>query len=40
MRGSIGLDEAFQLCLEDIELINDIIKSNYEASQKSGMPLI
>lgn len=40
MRGSISMDEAFMLSTEDREIINDIIKSNYEDTKKSGMPLI
>ena len=40
MRGSISMDEAFMLSTEDREIINDIIKSNYEDTKKSGLPLI
>lgn len=40
MRGSIGMDEAFMLCQEDIGILNDIVKQNYEDTKKSGLPLI
>ena len=38
MRGSITLDEAYNLCNEDKSLIGDIIKENLETTKKSGMP--
>jgi len=38
MRGSMTMDEAFQLCFEDRQLISDIIKENLETSKKTQMP--
>ena len=38
MRGSVTLDEAFNLSQEDKSLINDIIKENLETTKKSGLP--
>jgi len=38
MRGSITLNEAYNLCNEDKSLIGDIIKENLETTKKSGMP--
>ena len=38
MRGSITLEEAFNLSQEDKFLINDIIKENLETTKKSGLP--
>ena len=38
MRGSISLDEAFMLSVEDRLLIGDIIKENLDTTKKSGMP--
>jgi hypothetical protein len=40
MRGSVSMDEAFMLSNEDRELISDIVKSNYENTKKSGLPLV
>ncbi len=40
MRGSIGMDEAFMLCQDDISILNDIVKQNYEDTKKTGLPLI
>tara|TARA_B110000503_G_C7151069_1_gene415206 strand:- start:86 stop:262 length:177 start_codon:yes stop_codon:yes gene_type:complete len=38
MRGSITLDEGFNLSYEDKSLISDIIKDNLETTKKSGLP--
>lgn len=38
MRGSITLEEAYNLSYEDKSLIGDIIKENLETTKKSGMP--
>tara|TARA_B100001057_G_scaffold244132_1_gene244443 strand:+ start:1375 stop:1497 length:123 start_codon:yes stop_codon:yes gene_type:complete len=40
MRGSISITEAFQLSREDIDIINEIIKENLDATKKSGVALI
>lgn len=38
MRGSITLEEAYNLSYEDKSLIGNIIKENLETTKKSGMP--
>lgn len=38
MRGSMTMNEAFQLSYEDRGLISDIIKENLETSKKTQMP--
>ena len=38
MRGSMTMNEAFQLSYEDRQLISDIIKENLETSKKTQMP--
>lgn len=38
MRGSMTLDEGFNLCFEDKQIISDIIKDNIETTKKSGLP--
>jgi hypothetical protein len=38
MRGSVTLEDAFALCMEDRELIANIIKENLETTKKSGLP--
>jgi|TARA_B100002019_G_scaffold252319_1_gene233193 hypothetical protein len=38
MRGSISITEAFDLCSEDREMINEIIKENIETAKKSKQP--
>lgn len=38
MRGSISYDDALMLSYEDREIISDIIKSNLETTEKSGLP--
>ena len=38
MRGGINLEQAYSLSLQERELINQIIKENMEATNKSGMP--
>jgi len=38
MRGGLTYDEAFQLGFQEREIINTIIKSNMEVTQKSGIP--
>ena len=38
MRGGITYTELMQLPVNDISLINEIIKSNMEATKKSGLP--
>jgi hypothetical protein len=38
MRGSISYDEAMLLSLDERNIIGDIVKSNMEATKKSGLP--
>ena len=37
MRGSMTMTEAFELCIEDREIINGIIKENLETTKKTNM---
>jgi hypothetical protein len=38
MRGGISYDEAMLLSLDERNIIGDIVKSNMEATKKSGLP--
>jgi len=38
MRGSITLEDAFSMCIEDRSIVGDIIKENLETAKKTGMP--
>tara|TARA_B100000900_G_C20483428_1_gene676448 strand:+ start:284 stop:469 length:186 start_codon:yes stop_codon:yes gene_type:complete len=38
MRGSMTMDEAFQMGPEDRKLIADLIKENLETAKKTQMP--
>ena len=38
MRGGITYDEAMQMSQSEREIINDIVKDNYETTKKSGLP--
>jgi hypothetical protein len=38
MRGSITVDEAYSLSIEDREIISNIVKDNLETTKKSGLP--
>ena len=38
MRGGITYEEAMQMSQLERTIINDIVKDNYEATKKSGMP--
>ena len=38
MRGGLTYDEAMALSFSEREIINGIIKSNIETTQKSGLP--
>ena len=38
MRGSVTLDEGYNLSYEDRAIIGDIVKENLETTKKSGMP--
>lgn len=41
MRGSISYNEMlYEVELADYEILNKIIKENWEATNKSGMPLV
>lgn len=38
MRGSLTLDDAFHLCVEDRDLIAKLVKENLETTKKTGLP--
>lgn len=38
MRGSLSFSESFDLSLEDIEIISEIIKDNLDTTKKTQMP--
>lgn len=38
MRGSVTIEQAFQLDIGDREIISEIIKSNLETTKESGLP--
>jgi len=38
MRGSITLDDAYALCIDDRQIVSEIIKENLETTKKSGLP--
>tara|TARA_B100001248_G_scaffold73875_1_gene52758 strand:+ start:16562 stop:16684 length:123 start_codon:yes stop_codon:yes gene_type:complete len=38
MRGSLTVNDSYDLCKEDIELLNDLVKENLETAKKSGQP--
>lgn len=38
MRGSVTYDDAMMLSYEERQIINDIVKSNLETTEKSGLP--
>lgn len=38
MRGSLSFSESFDLSLEDIEIISEIIKDNLDTTKKIQMP--
>ena len=38
MRGSITLDDAYYLSIEDRQIISELIKENLETTKKSGLP--
>jgi len=38
MRGSITVNEAYQLTQEDREILSKIIEENLETAQKTGLP--
>ena len=38
MRGGVTYDEAMQMSHIEREIINDIVKENYETTKKSGLP--
>jgi hypothetical protein len=38
MRGSMSLTEAYNLSIEDIEVLNKIVKDNLETTKKTQMP--
>ncbi len=40
MRGGITLDEAYQLSFEQREMINEIVKENFEYTKDTGQPFI
>lgn len=38
MRGGVTFEEAMQMSTADRNIINDIVKENYETTKKSGLP--
>lgn len=38
MRGSLTMEQVYQLDMTDREIIGEIIKENLETTQKSGLP--
>lgn len=38
MRGGLTYDEGMQLSYTERQIINDIIKENFEVTKKSGLP--
>jgi hypothetical protein len=38
MRGSLTVDEAYQLDFESREIINSLIEENLETTNKTGLP--
>lgn len=38
MRGSVTVEDAFQMTVEDREILGRIIKENLETTKKSGLP--
>ena len=38
MRGSVTIDDAYAMSIEDREIISNIIKENLETTKKTGMP--
>lgn len=38
MRGGITLDEAYNLCVDDRTIINDLVKENLETTKKTKLP--
>ena len=38
MRGSISISEAYDLTQEDRQIINDLVKSNLEVTEKTHLP--
>jgi hypothetical protein len=38
MRGGLSYDDAMALSFQEREIINDIVKSNIDVTQKSGLP--
>jgi fructose-1,6-bisphosphatase len=38
MRGSISIEQAYNLTIEDRELVGKIIEDNLETTKKSGLP--
>ena len=40
MRGSISIEQAWQLSLDDRSMIMDIVEQNIERTKESGLPLL
>ena len=38
MRGSITIEQAFMMDVQDTELVSEIIKENLETTKESGLP--
>lgn len=40
MRGGVNIDQGFELCYQDREIINEIIKENIEKTNETGFLFI
>jgi len=38
MRGSLSIEQAYMLCVDDRVIISDIIKENLETTKESNLP--
>jgi len=38
MRGALTVDDAYATCIEDREILADIVKENMETTKKTGLP--
>ena len=38
MRGSLSYDEALMLCADERDIVNKIVKDNFETVKKTGLP--
>lgn len=38
MRGSVTIDDAYAMSIEDREIVGNLVKENLETTKKTGMP--